>query len=1823
MSFDLKPAETVPRPVWTRALRDALTALLLVSVVVGVGSWVLWQHKEMGQSTLQRAAGEAVQLDWERRLAQVHQVLATVRVAAAQVPGTVPNLDAWVQARGLDPLPPGMQSLEWVSLEAGAELAEQSAQFVSRSAHPAGRHSDHALAAQMALRRLLIRAAGSGQLAVGLGQGADSRVWAVLPLMARGEATASTGSTGTPARAWVLMSLEPKQWLKGLGGGTQASLALELRDDGQQPVWGQLKTTPVEVRALPGLPGWTARLGPAPPPGSPPSAFFWLTGAGVAVLAAALAGWSRWHRERGQARSELRTAQFERMSQVAQYTQQAVFNLDRNGRIEWANAAAQTLAEAALPALMGQTLGDALQLPAGGDRSAIEAAVKEHQGWQVRDLETLDRRGHVRWLDVEISAVEASDLGAVVLVLDQTDRRNTAQRLEAAVREHNDWLGTIQQHLLVAETDLAGRLLQVNEAFCALTGYSRAELVGSLFSMLDSRRHPPGFWSQVWQQLLAGKTWSGPICNRRKDGSLFWVNSVLAPISGADGRSERYLALSFDITASRAAQDQLQSERERFNAIIEGTQAGTWEWNYQTGEWQVNARFAAMLGETGRTEPGVGPVNWMQRLHPDDGERVRDALMRHLNGVQPHFQVEARVRHAQGHWVWVSIRGMVVSHTPQGQPLRLAGTAFDISERRHAEDMLRVRQVMLDRTERLARVGGFELSLQDNRLTWTDQVFRIHGMSPGKQPSLEQALAYVRADDVDRLKQAMSEAVQEAAAWDLELGLTDAFGKTIWVRSVGEAEFDDSGPLRIVGAYQDITHEREMQAQAEQERAWMQSVLENLPCGLIVFDRELKLKTTNLEFQRLLDLPTSLMLPGQTTLHDLQRFNLERGDYGDGPEAAETADRYLAYSQAEAPHHFERTRPNGMTLDVRGTPLPGGGLVTTYIDISEAKRAQELMRSQERFLRLVADAVPGRIAYWTRRLRCVFANRGYFTWCGWTPERMLGCTMEDVFGAAFVEAERPRLEAVLRGEVQNFERMESFQDTTRTMLVHYVPDIQEGEVRGFVVLALDISELKAEQRRAEALNAELAVERDRANEASVAKSQFLANMSHEIRTPMNAILGMLKLLRRTALDARQADYADRSEGAARSLLGLLNDILDFSKVEAGKMVLDPHPFQVDDLLRNLAVILASNVGRKPVELVLYVDPRVPAGLVGDAMRLQQVLINLGGNAVKFTEQGDVVVSVRRVADLGDRVRLEFSVRDSGIGIAEDKQASIFSGFTQAEASTTRRFGGTGLGLAISQRLVQAMGGGIDLQSQLGRGSRFSFSLELPVVVEAEPPAVSHHWRVLVVDDNPVAVAALEAMAEGLGWQALAAPNLQDAQTLWQVEMDEGRPVHAVLVDNTLATPDGLAWLRAVRQDSKAGAERVIAMGMGTLPEREQLSAHGRAGDWDGFLIKPITAGVLAETLSVARSHGPSSAPAARAQRLRGVRLLVVEDNPTNRQVAQELLEDEGALITLAEHGGQALDCLVEQRFDLVLMDMQMPVMDGLTATRAIRNELRLTDLPIVAMTANASPADRAECLAAGMNDHVGKPFELDALVRLIARMTEGRVQTEATPVAAAQDEPAPALPAVAAVDPQLRAEGLAAGIDLQAAMERFMGKTELYLRMCRSFERSARVLPAQLREMTGDDRHEAARHALHSFKGLAATLAADELAKWGKVGEDRAKAGEDLDPAWVQELAGVIDSGLGQLLRLAQALHEPPVPVASEPAETPAARADKAELPRGDEEPRPLQVIRAAVDAGDYAVLTLVASHRAELEAALGDRLEALDEALAALDFEAARRALS
>jgi two-component system sensor histidine kinase/response regulator len=555
-----------------------------------------------------------------------------------------------------------------------------------------------------------------------------------------------------------------------------------------------------------------------------------------------------------------------------------------------------------------------------------------------------------------------------------------------------------------------------------------------------------------------------------------------------------------------------------------------------------------------------------------------------------------------------------------------------------------------------------------------------------------------------------------------------------------------------------------------------------------------------------------------------------------------------------------------------------------------------------------------------------------------------------------------------------------------------------------VAYVMDITERKQ-------LEQSLAVAKEQAEAASKTKGEFLANMSHEIRTPLNAIIGLSYLATRGEAPPRTRDYLDKIKSSAQALLGIVNDILDVSKLEVGKLSLEHTAFDLDDVLTHLSNVIGHKAGEKGVELLFSTPRDVPRQLVGDPLRLGQVLLNLTANAVKFTETGQIVVAVREDRRDGDRAWLEFSVADSGIGMTAEQVGRLFQAFSQADSSTTRKYGGTGLGLSISQSLVEMMGGRIAVESQAGMGSRFHFCVPLEIGAQPAPPPPNlvplAGLRALVVDDNTAAREITAGYLGSFGFEQQAVAGGQAALEALRAAANAGRPFRVVLLDWRLPDMDGGQLVEAVRGLALDPAPALVLM---SAHSRDELSSRTDELGLDGMLGKPFNPSMLLETIVQALGGGairaflpPEEAPALQPGRLAGVDILVVEDNPMNQMVVRELLETASAAVTIAANGREALEQVARRSFDLILMDLQMPELGGIEAARRLR--AGGCSIPIVAMTASAMPGDQQRCLDAGMNDYLSKPIDLARMSVVLEKVLGLPPSAPAFPAAAAAGAP--------------------------------------------------------------------------------------------------------------------------------------------------------------------------------------------------------------------------
>jgi PAS domain S-box-containing protein len=790
------------------------------------------------------------------------------------------------------------------------------------------------------------------------------------------------------------------------------------------------------------------------------------------------------------------------------------------------------------------------------------------------------------------------------------------------------------------------------------------------------------------------------------------------------------------------------------------------------------------------------------------------------------------------------------------------------------------------------------------------------------------------------------------------------------------------------------------------------------------------------------------------------------------------------------------------------------GLVGTFVDITEQKAAERTMAETMQEQRVVFEAVS---------LGVVLSVDGKVKRCNGAMEKMFGYESQGINDRPFdilfrnqdefEQSDETAYSVINKGQLYSNQKMYRRKDGSHFWAsVHGRAMNMEHPDWGTVWVFEDITMDKQ-------VADELWAAKDAADAASQAKGDFLANMSHEIRTPMNAIIGMSHLALKTDLTARQRDYVQKIQQSGQHLLGIINDILDFSKVEAGKLTVEHIPFELDKVLQNVAIVIGDKSASKGLELICDVSPEVPQSLIGDPLRLGQVLINYANNAIKFTDKGEISIVVSVTECSATEALLRFEVRDTGIGLTTELMGRLFQSFAQADASTTRKYGGTGLGLAISKSLAELMGGAVGVESELGKGSSFWFTARVGLGAAKAKLHISRHEiqskRVLVVDDSEPVVIVLAGLLESMGFTVDSVNSGQDAVERTRIAAASGQAYDFVLLDWQMPGMDGLE-----------AAKRIHDLQLVPQPRRVIVTAYGReeviksaheAGIFD-ILTKPVNASELFDTMVRLMGHesdesGPSHINGSTRAfdalaELRGARVLVVEDNELNQQIARELITDAGFVVDVANDGLLAIDMVnrahqAQTPYDIVLMDMQMPVMDGVTATIEIRKDARHLYLPIVAMTANAMQSDRDRCKAAGMNDFVPKPIEPDDLwVALSAWITPraGLGQAAVASQAAVKTPPLRENAENARTEHPMSSfaagsnlpQGIP-GLDTQLGLRRVMGKQTLYLGMLRRFMSGQKdgLQPIIAALDVGD--FATAERIAHTLKGLAGNVGATQV----------------------------------------------------------------------------------------------------------------------------------
>jgi two-component system sensor histidine kinase/response regulator len=969
------------------------------------------------------------------------------------------------------------------------------------------------------------------------------------------------------------------------------------------------------------------------------------------------------------------------------------------------------------------------------------------------------------------------------------------------------------------------------------------------------------------------------------NGSIRWVKSTVCLVQNEEGEADRTVGFVIDITSVKLAEQKLQKSHASLRQAEKLARIGNWSWDIQTDHAEWSETLYEIFGMD-PTQPPPPLAELSKIFTPESFESFLKVVERCVTAGEP-YSLELEGIRSDGSICFFNVKG-TPDRNALGRIVEVHGTIADITERKIAENRIHALGERMRLATEAGDIGIWEMDSSTRRFLWDDQMHALYGLRPGEfGGTTEEWIGMMHPDDSDQTLKAWEKALRDQTPFSGEFRVCQPSGKIRYLRAQARFMKDPDGSLRAIGTNWDVTPAREAEAQLRAERQLLRTLVDHLPDVVFIIDREDRVQLTNPTLRRYLGMPDDCDAKG-LRLHSFLPDGLREKRWKETLHIMDSGVPLLN-------HVEELAHPDGSRHWVRTTKIP-------WRDSS--------------------GKILGAIVY--------SANI--------TGERLSQQKIQE--------------QAQLLGEANT--------------------KLQEA-----------LSEAERQARRAQA--------------SERAKAEFLAVMSHEIRTPMNSVLGMVRLALQTPLSPKQQNYLSKIDLSAKTLVAIINDILDFSKIEAGGMTLESTEFSIEALLESLSAVTAVRAEEKGLELVFEVSSDVPKRVVGDSLRIGQVLINLVNNALKFTERGEVVVTILpEMTEDSGKVVLHFRVRDTGMGMSEEQMSRLFRPFTQADIDVSRKFGGTGLGLSISKRLVEKMGGEIRVESQPNLGSTFSFSIQVdlpqPVsVAEEQKLAGLRDRRVLIIDDNASARMILAQMMERFGVTVKTASTGNEGIDLLKQASDRGTPFEVVLLDWRMPGMDGLECARLVKSD--LGLKQIPAILMVTAHAREEVMRQAEQLRLEGVLIKPITDSIMFNTLMEALGQTQALRSYVHAKKaldpdlLRGLRVLIADDDAINREILTELLNQLGLKSEAVEDGAAALQHLHEHPdFDYVLLDMEMSGLNGVDTARRIRQQPRFKDLPIIALTGHDGAEARCATREAGMDGHIVKPIHpailRDELLRL-------------------------------------------------------------------------------------------------------------------------------------------------------------------------------------------------------------------------------------------------
>jgi PAS domain S-box-containing protein len=1161
----------------------------------------------------------------------------------------------------------------------------------------------------------------------------------------------------------------------------------------------------------------------------------------------------------------------------------------------------------------------------------------------------------------------------LVDLLEQKAELQRSRSFEKIFRFSND---------LVCIVDFQGNFESINPFFSVVLGWSWDQIAQRSFS---SFIYPEDFEAtkEVFGNLIQGKNIQNFVHRfLSADGQWKVIQWTATPDVGAS----RIYAIGRDVTEERKLENQLRDSKRKLREFFENSQGLMCTHDLEGRFLTVNSAGAAMVGYS-REE--VLEMSLFELVPEDQHSGVRNYLAQ----IQSDGKAGGHMymRHKDGSlrtWIFNN----VLQKPLEGEEPYVIGNAIDITARAQLERDLRVTKALLEETGTVARVGGWEWDVTKDRVIWTPVTRLIHEVSEDFNPSPDDGVNfYTEGESRDKITQALKCAIEDGVPWNVDVQITTAKGNSVWVRSIGNPVREDGATIRLMGTIQDIELEKEAELEAARAKKLLVDVFEaSSEVSVIATDVNGVISVFNKGAEKMLGYVAEEMigkrsseiihLPEEVEAHS-QEVSAEFGYPIRGFEAiVARADRYGSEKR-----HWTYLCKDGdrrlvelVVTPIRDLDHTTIGHVGIAIDITDKRETERELHNERSRLAAFVKHTPAAVAMLDRDLVYLAVSDRWMQEFKLQDSEVIGRSHFELFAGTITDDYYLWKEKVLQGEVIGRQEekvavpgVDEPQYLSWEMRPWYLYD---GGIGGMMVLTQNVTGMVKRRE-------ELQVAKNQAEEASRAKSEFLANMSHEIRTPLNGVIGFTDLVLKTKLDDTQNQYLMIVNQSANTLLSIINDILDFSKIEAGKLELDVEKTDLYELASQATDIITYQIQKKGLELLLNLDDKLPRFIFSDSVRLKQILVNLLGNASKFTDKGEIELKIHSLESHENHTLVRFEVRDTGIGIHPDKQTKIFEAFSQEDSSTTKKYGGTGLGLTISNKLLGLMNSTLQLRSKLGEGSTFYFDVlfESEMGQPIEWAGLDSIKHVLVVDDNQNNRLIVSQMLRLRNIKTTEATNGFEALQL----LANRKQFDVVLMDYHMPFMDGIETIRKIRETFTGHLEDMPILLLHSSSDDQRIIQACREFGIRYRMIKPLKIQELYHVLShLSKKSGVSDSVEDNPSVItKSFNILIAEDNPINMLLAETIIGNclpNGGLIK-AVNGLEAVEYCKKEVPDLIFMDLQMPVMNGFEAAQQIRDISSCATIPIVALTAGNVKGEREKCLAAGMDDFVVKPVVEETL----------------------------------------------------------------------------------------------------------------------------------------------------------------------------------------------------------------------------------------------------